>query len=296
MARIRKRHSPSFKAQVALEAAKQAKTIAELAKQFQVHPVQISQWKNQLLDGMETLFQNGTTRQPDPEKLQTELYEQIGRLQMELAWVKKNPPREVQSKRALIESEHPQLSIRRQCELLGLNRASYYHEPARETIENLRLMRRIDEQYLKTPFFGSRRMAAWLTREGEEVNRKRVKRLMGLMGLEAIHPGPRTTVHNPDHKVYPYLLRGVAIERRDQVWSSDITYIPMHQGFMYLTAVIDWHSRYVLSWSLSNSLDSRFCLETLEGCDRASAKDFGGNRTIFGPRGRSVPMTTVPEA
>ena len=150
----------------------------------------------------------------------------------------------------MIEPKNTQLSIRRQCELLGLNRASYYHEPATETTENLQLMRRIDEQYLKTPFFGSRRMAIVLAHEGEEVNRKRVRRLMGLMGLEAIHPGPRTTVRNPDHKVYPYLLRGVAIERRDQVWSSDITYIPMHQGFMYLTAVIDWYSRYVLSWSL----------------------------------------------
>jgi putative transposase len=160
----------------------------------------------------------------------------------------------------LIEQNHPQLSIRRQCELLGLNRSSFYHEPAMETIENLRLMRRIDEQYLKTPFFGSRRMAAWLAREGEEVNRKRAKRLMGLVGLEAIHPGPRTTVRDRDHKVYPYLLRGVAIERRDQVWSSDITSIPMHQGFIYLTAVIDWFSRFVLSWSLSKSLDGRAVL------------------------------------
>ena len=175
----------------------------------------------------------------------------------------------------MIESGHPQFSIRRQCELLGLNRSSFYYEAATETIENLRLMRRIDEQYLKTPFFGSRRMAAWLAREGKEVNRKRVKRLMGLMGLEAIHPGPRTTVRDPDHKVYPYLLRGVRVERRDQVWSSDITYIPMHQGFMYLTAVIDWHSRYVLSWSLSNSLDGRSCLETLEEALR------GGKPEIF---------------
>ena len=164
----------------------------------------------------------------------------------------------------MIDSSHSQLSIRRQCELLDLNRSSYYYEPARETIENLKLMRRIDEQYLKTPFYGSRRMAIVLAGEGEEVNRKRIQRLMGLMGLEAIHPGPRTTVRNPDHKVYPYLLRGVTIERRDQVWSSDITYIPMHQGFMYLTAVIDWYSRYVLSWSLSNSLDGRFCHESLE--------------------------------
>ena len=175
----------------------------------------------------------------------------------------------------MIESSHSQFSIRRQCELLGLNRSSFYYEPAKETIENLRLMRLIDEQYLKTPFFGSRRMAEWLTREGEEVNRKRVKRLMGLMGLEAIHPGPRTTVRDPDHKVYPYLLRGVAIERRDQVWSSDITYIPMQHSFMYLTAVIDWYSRYVLSWGLSNSLDGRFCLEALEEALR------GGKPEIF---------------
>ena len=114
--------------------------------------------------------------------------------------------------------------------MLGLNRSSYYYEPATETIENLRLMRRIDEQYLKTPYFGSRRMAIWLAVRGRRSTARRVKRLMGLMGLEAIHPGPRTTVPNPDHKVYPYLLRGVKIERRDQVWSSDITYIPMHQG------------------------------------------------------------------
>jgi putative transposase len=159
--------------------------------------------------------------------------------------------------------------------LLGLNRSSFYHEPATETIEDLRLMRRIDEQYLRTPFYGSRRMAAWLAREGEGVNRKRVQRLMGLMGLEAIHPGPRTTVRDPDHKVYPHPLRGVAIERRDQVWSSDITYIPMYQGFMYLTVVIDWYSRFVLSWRLSNSLDGRFCLETLEEALR------GGKPEIF---------------
>jgi putative transposase len=175
----------------------------------------------------------------------------------------------------LIEPKNDQLSIRRQCELLGLNRASYYHEPATETVEDLRLMRRIDEQYLKTPSFGSRRMAAWLTREGEEVNRKRVKRLMGLRGLEAIPPDPRTTVRDPDHKVYPYLLRGVTVERRDQVWSSDITYVPMHQGSMSLTAVIDWYSRYVLSWSLSNSLDGRSWLEALEEAWR------GGTPEIF---------------
>jgi putative transposase len=159
---------------------------------------------------------------------------------------------------------NPHLSIRRQCELLGLNRSSYYLPPAVESEENLRLMRLIDQQYLKTPFYGSRRMTASLERSGEAVNRKRVQRLMALMGLEALFPRPRTTTANPDARVYPYLLRDRALTRVNEVWSSDITYVPMRHGFMYLTAVIDWYSRYVLSWQLSNTLEGRFCLEALD--------------------------------
>jgi len=124
-------------------------------------------------------------------------------------------------------------------------------------------MRLIDEQYLVTPFYGSRRMAAWLERRGEPANRKRVQRLMRIMGLEAIHPGPKTTARSPDHKIYPYLLRGVPIDRRDHVWSTDVTYLPLEGGYMFLAAVIDWHSRFVLSWRLSNTLDGRFCLDAL---------------------------------
>jgi putative transposase len=156
------------------------------------------------------------------------------------------------------------LSICHQCELLGLNRSTYYLAPATESEGNLRLMRLIDEQYLKTPFYGSRRMAASLRRRGEVVNRKRVRRLMTLMGLEGLHPGPRTTIAAPDARAYPYLLRDRVLTRVDEVWSSDITYVPMRRGFMYLTAVIDWYSRYVLSWRLSNTLDGRFCLEALD--------------------------------
>ncbi|MBV8317230.1 MAG: IS3 family transposase, partial [Planctomycetaceae bacterium] len=254
------------KAKVALEAAKQGKTLAELSQQFQVHPVQISQWKRQLLEGIEVIFQNGSQRQQrDEEALKAELYQQIGQLKMELEWVKKKAESgSLEARRSLIEEDHPHLSIRHQCELLDMSRASYYYEPAGETPENLRLMRLIDEQYLKTPFYGNRRMAAWLVQQGEEVNRKRVQRLMRLMGLEAIYPGPRTTRSDAEHKVYPYLLRDVPITRRDQVWSTDITYIPMRTGYMYLSAVMDWHSRYVLSWRLSNSLDGGFCLEALE--------------------------------
>jgi putative transposase len=167
-------------------------------------------------------------------------------------------------KRPLIEPSDSHLSIRRQCELLGLNRSSYYLPPAVESEENLRLMRRIDERFLKTPFYGSRRMTACLERSGETVNRKRVQRLMALMGLEALFPRPRTTIPASDARVYPYLLRDRVLTHVNEVWSSDITYIPMRHGFMYLTAVIDWYSRYVLSWRLSNTLEGRFCLEALD--------------------------------
>jgi putative transposase len=133
-----------------------------------------------------------------------------------------------------------------------------------ETAANLALMRRIDEQYTARPFYGSRRMAVWLRQQGEEVNRKRVQRLMRLMGLEAIYPKPKLSVAGRGHRIYPYLLREVRIERRDQVWSTDITYIPMARGFMYLAATIDWYSRYVIAWRLSNTLDGSFCLDMLE--------------------------------
>jgi putative transposase len=166
----------------------------------------------------------------------------------------------------LIEPDHPELSVRRQCELVGLSRATFYYEPAQESDFNLQLMRLIDEQYLKTPFYGWPRMTAYLRRPPHEypVNHKRVRRLMALMGLQAIYPKRRTTIPAAGHRVYPYLLRNLAITRPNQVWSTDITYIPMQHGFMYLTAIIDWYSRYVLAWQLSNTLDRSFCMEALE--------------------------------
>jgi putative transposase len=167
-------------------------------------------------------------------------------------------------KRPLVEPDNPDLSIRRQCKLLGLNRSSYYLVPSTASDEDLRLMRLIDQQFLRTPFYGSRRMTMSLERAGEMVSRKRVQRLMALMGLEALFPKPRTTIAVPGARVYPYLLRDRVLTHADEVWSSDITYVPMRHGFMYLTAVIDWFSRYVLSWRLSNTLDGRFCLEALD--------------------------------
>ncbi len=147
----------------------------------------------------------------------------------------------------------------RQCRLAALSRSSWYYHPRDETAENLALMRQIDEQYLKTPFYGSRKLADVLS-----VNRKRVQRLMRIMGLEAIYPKRRTTQPGVGHKIYPYLLRNVEIVRPDQVWSTDITYIPLRQGFLYLVAILDWYNRYVLAWRLSNTLTGAFCLEALE--------------------------------
>ena len=166
--------------------------------------------------------------------------------------------------RSLIEPDHPDLSVRRQCELLGLNRSSLYYEPAPETPENLRLMRLIDQEYTAHPFLGSRKLTLWLIAQGEEVNRKRVQRLMQQMGLQAIYPKPRLSVPGQGHRIYPYLLRDLKIERPNQVWSADITYVPMPTGSMYLAATIDWYSRYVVAWRLSNTLDGWFCQEMLE--------------------------------
>jgi putative transposase len=173
----------------------------------------------------------------------------------------------------LVEREHSELSIRRQCELLGLSRSTWHYELSTESVENLRLMRLLDEQYLRRPFYGSRRMQLWLRDQGEAVNRKRVRRLMRKMGLEAIYPRPRTTRRDAQHRIFPYLLRDVEIVRINQVWSTDITYVPMREGFMYLTAVIDWFSRYVLAWRLSNSLEGSFCIEVLEEALRVATPE-----------------------
>ena len=155
-------------------------------------------------------------------------------------------------------------SIRRQCRLADISRTHYYYQPAPESEENLMLMRLIDEQYLRHPEFGSPRMADWLIEQNYRVNHKRVARLMRKMGLQAITPGPHTSKPALGHKIYPYLLRNVSITRVGQVWSTDITYIPMRYGYMYLTAIVDWRSRFVLAWELSNSLESSFCISALE--------------------------------
>ena len=190
----------------------------------------------------------------------------------------------------MIEPNYPQISISRQCDLLGLSRSSYYYHSCLQTPmaqkesngtvskivdspKNLLLMDLIDRQYMKTPFYGSRRMTVALRQMDHLVNRKRVQRLMRQMGIQAIYPKPQLSKKDKGHKIYPYLLRHVSINRVNQVWSADITYIPLRYGFMYLVAIIDWFSRYVLSWRLSNTLDTAFCLEALESALQINKPD-----------------------
>ena len=163
--------------------------------------------------------------------------------------------------------------MRRQCELLGVNRAGLYYQPLGESEENLQLIRLLDEQYTRTPFYGSRKMTEWLWTKGFEVNRKRISRLMEVIGIAAVYPKPRLSKPGEGHKIYPYLLRGVEVSRVNQVWSTDITYIRMAQGFVYLVAIMDWFSRYVLSWSLSLTMELDFCVEALQRALRRGPPD-----------------------
>lgn len=164
----------------------------------------------------------------------------------------------------MINANHPWLSIVRQCDLVCIARSSYYYEAKGENALNLDLMRVIDEQFMETPWYGSRQMARHLRRLGYPVRRKRIRRLMRKMGLAAIYQAPRTSQPHPEHRIYPYLLRGMTIDRPNQVWCADITYIPMHRGFLYLVAIMDWATRKALSWRLSNTMDTEFCVEALE--------------------------------
>lgn len=163
----------------------------------------------------------------------------------------------------MIEANHPDLSISRQCELVGLARSVFYYLPAKASKQNLELMEQIDKLYMKYPFYGTRKMTEALKAQGYAVNRKRIKRLYQLMGLQAIGPKPNTSKPMVGHKIYPYLLRGLKVDRCNQVWATDLTYIPMPSGFMYLMAVIDLYSRKVISWGLSNSMDTDFCCSVL---------------------------------
>ena len=227
MTTTRKQYSPKFKARVAIEAIRGEKTLSQLGSHFKVHPMQIAKWRKSAVEQLPELFVDGRTKARNSEADSNALYEEIGRLKVELDWLKKKLACSIEDLRPLVDRGDPEISVRRQCELLGVNRAGLYYEPVGESEENLGLMRLLDEQYTRVPFYGSRKMTAWLATQGREVNRKRVSRLMAVMGIQAVYPKPRLSQPGENHKIYPYLLRGVEVERVNQVWSTDITYIRM---------------------------------------------------------------------
>ena len=208
--------------------------------------------------------EKGNGRDKNREALESELYQQIGQLKVELGWLKKNINYSLKEKKAMVEICNPDISISRQCKLLGIAKSSYYYKPAVESAFNLQLMKLLDEQYMKTPFYGIRKMTSLLNRQGYTVNHKRVRRLMRLMRIEAIYPKKHLSLINNENKKYPYLLKELQIDRPNQVWAMDITYIRLLKGFIYLTVVMDWCSRFIISWKLSNTLDVYFCIEALE--------------------------------
>ncbi|WP_354689599.1 IS3 family transposase [Lentibacter algarum] len=261
----RKQHAPEFKAKVALEALKGEETAAELASRFGVHPTMIHQWKRALLEGASGVFERGGRKNPEINEEQVkELHAKIGELAVANDFLfTKAQTMDRQVRHDMIEPNNSILSIGQQCRLLSISRSSFYYKLKGETAQNLDLMRRIDEQFLETPFFGVRQMTWYLRNDGHLVNEKRIRRLMRLMGLMPIYQKPNTSRPAKGHKTYPYLLKGLRVDRPNQVWCADITYLPMRRGFLYLVAIMDWHTRKVLAWRISNTLEADFCVEAL---------------------------------
>ncbi|WP_432735928.1 IS3 family transposase [Maridesulfovibrio sp. FT414] len=266
MSKKKRTFSAEFKARVALDALSGEYTLTELSTKYGVHANQISKWKKQAKEGLVDMFsgKKNTVQQDNAEQIK-ELHAKIGQLTVEKDFLQqafKNLSTE--RRREVVDKGHPCLSIRRQCNILGLQRSTYYYQPIGESEYNLSLMKRIDELFMDYPFLGTRQMRNMLRDEGHQVGRGRVKRLMRRMGLMAVFQKPRTSQKHPEHKIYPYLLRNLEISRPNHVWCSDITYIPMKRGFLYLVAIMDWHSRSVLSWRISNTMDADFCIAALE--------------------------------
>lgn len=278
---MRKSFDKEFMARVALEAIREEKTIAVISSQYEVHRAQIVKWRKRAMEGIAGIFEGKESKGAgEKEKVTDELYRQIGQLKVENEWLKKNLERlGVKEKRGLIEPDNEEISVRRQCELIGLNRSNVYYEPVGITEETLRLMHRVDEIFTEYPFYGSRRIQETLVREGVWVGRERVQRCMREMGLRAIYPKRSLSKRHPGHKIYPYLLRDKEISRPNEVWATDITYQRLKRGFVYLTAIIDWYSRYVLSWRISNTMEVTFCAEALESAlEKGSPEIFNSDQ------------------
>ncbi|KAB1083011.1 IS3 family transposase [Neorhizobium galegae] len=263
--RPRRNHSPAFKAKVALAAIRGEQTLVELSQQFDVHANQIKQWKDQLLEGATGVFGDEAKTEPAGPTVDVKtLHAKIGELTLENDFLFRSARQGgIAGRKEMIDRSH-KLSVARQAKLLGFSRGSVYYSPRSVSDVDLALMRRIDELHLDYPFAGSR-MLQWLLRgEGLNVGRLHVATLMKKMGIEAIYRRPNTSKPAPGHKIYPYLLRKLAVTRPNQVWAMDLTYGPMARGFVYLCAVVDWFSRRVLSWRLSITMEADFCIEAVE--------------------------------
>ena len=264
MSQGRRKHRPAFKAKVDLEAVKGEETVAQLSARYQVHPSQIQAWKKALTDGAAGVFSNGQDQKAKSDAtLIARLYQEIGQLKVERDFLAESPVHEPgpaagdggPGAPVIVHDAPVRPPPSRGQALLGVSRSGLYYRSRGTSEEDLALMKAMDRQYLETRFYGSRRMKVWLERQGRRVSRKRVQRLMHIMGLRAIYRGPRTSRPAPEHRVYPYLLEKAGITQPNQVWTADITYLPMARGFLYLVAVMDWHSRYVVAWRLSNTPD-----------------------------------------
>nr|WP_093022778.1 IS3 family transposase [Sphingobium sp. YR768] len=264
--RPRRNHSPAFKAKVALAAVKGEKTLAELAQQFDVHPNQITQWRGQLLEGAAGVFGSETRSEAAAPAIDVKtLHAKIGELTLVNGFFVRGA-REggtVAERKTMIDRSHA-LPLARQARELGISRGGIYYLPRPVPPADLAIMRRIDELHLEFPFAGSRMLRDLLRQEGIEIGRQHVATLMKKMAIEAIYRRPNTSKPTPGHKIYPYLLRKLPIVRPNQVWATDISYIPMARGFVYLVAIVDWFSRKVLAWRVSITMEADFCVEALE--------------------------------
>ncbi len=264
--RTRRKFTSEFKTKVVLDTLSERKSLAEIAKKYSILPVQISTWKKQFLDGCSMVFDNSeSSAHEDRSEEIRGLYEVIGKQQVQLDFLKKSiiEVADIVERRQLIDKQH-ELSMAQQCKLLDVHRSGLYYEPVVTSSLNLELMRLIDEQHLKYTFWGVPKMHTWLVMDkGYQINYKRVERLMRLMGLQSIAPGPHTSRKQPGAYIYPYLLKALDINHVNHVWETDITYIPMRRGYMFLMAILDVFSRYVVGWDVSSTMDAQWCTSVL---------------------------------